>query len=89
MSAFLVSYDLDKPGQDYADLIAALKKVGAVKLLYSQWGLITTSTAVQIRDYLKQFIDGNDRLLVVELSGQVAWYNVMISTDALQKLIAA
>ena len=89
MSAYLVSYDLDKPGQDYTDLIAALRKAGAVKLLYSQWGLATSSTAVQIRDYLQQFIDANDRLLVVELSGQVAWYNVMIASDAFQKLVAA
>ncbi len=89
MSAYLVSYDLDKPGQDYTDLIAAFRKAGAVKLLYSQWGLATSSTAVQIRDYLQQFIDANDRLLVVELSGQVAWYNVMIASDAFQKLVAA
>jgi hypothetical protein len=88
MKKYLISYDLDKPGQDYTDLIAALRKAGAIKVLYSQWGLETTSTAVQIRDYLRKFIDGNDRLLVVELSGEIAWYN-MIASDAFQRLIAA
>lgn len=42
--AYLISYDLDKPGQNYDKLIARLKQHGAVRVLLSEWALSTTWT---------------------------------------------
>jgi hypothetical protein len=89
MSAYLISYDLDKPGQDYTDLINAIKKLGDYKVLFSEWIVKTNYSAEQIHDYLRKFMDGNDRLLVVGLSGEAAWTNVMISNQAVEQLLAA
>jgi hypothetical protein len=89
MKAYLVSYDLDKPGQDYTDLIGALKKLGAVKPLFSEWVLRSDYSAAQLRDYLRQFIDGNDRLLVVCLTGETAWTTLMVSDQEFKQAIAA
>ena len=73
MNKYLVSYDLDKPGQDYHRLIKELERIGALKVLYSEWIYRTTSSAKDVRDHLRQFIDGNDMLLVVGLTGEAAW----------------
>ena len=78
MKAYLISYDLDKPGQSYERVIARLKQHGAVRVLLSQWALRTTWSAVQLRDDLQaNGIDASDRLLVTELSGEWAFVNVL------------
>ena len=69
MKPYLISYDLDKPGQEYEPLTNRLKQLGAVKVLYSEWVLKTTATAVDIRHDLMRFIDSHDMLLVVGLTG--------------------
>jgi hypothetical protein len=90
MSVYLVSYDLDKPGQDYTDLINAIKQISGVKTLYSEWFVVTqTMNAKTIFDRLSAFIDSNDRLLIVGLSGEAWWYNLMTSNEATSKLMAA
>ena len=71
---FLISYDLDKPGQNYKDLTNGLERSGARRVLKSAWALNTTWTAAQIRDWVKQRIDSNDRIVVTEL-GDWAAYN--------------
>ena len=74
MAAYLIGYDLNKSGQDYETLIAAIKNYGTWwHCLDSTWIVKTERDAGQIRDYLRPFIDGNDELLVVHLSGTAAW----------------
>lgn len=51
--SYLVSYDLDKPGQNYERLIGRLKQFRSIRVLYSQWVVQTTLTAIQLRDDLK------------------------------------
>ena len=89
MSRYLISYDLDKPGQDYHRLIAELERLGAVRVLYSEWLFKATSSAVQIRDYLRQFVDANDMLLVVTLTGEAAWTRLMVGHPAAIQALAA
>jgi hypothetical protein len=69
----LITYDLNRPGQDYARLIDAIKGLGGwLHPLESTWLVKTDLTVSAIRDYLKQFIDGTDELLVMDVSG-AAW----------------
>lgn len=89
MSAYLISYDLDKPGQDYHRLIKELERLGAVKVLYSEWLFKSTSSAAQIRDYLMGFTDANDMLLVVTLTGEAAWTKLMVTTQTAQQALTA
>jgi hypothetical protein len=89
MSAFWVSYDLDKPGQDYKDLIDALQKLGAKRIMFSDWLVNSNYTSEQLRNHLAQFMDGNDRILVAGLTGVAAWRNLMISPDAVKQILAA
>lgn len=89
MQVYLISYDLDKPGQDYHRLIAELERLGAVKVLYSEWLFKSTSSAAQIRDHLQRFTDGNDMLLVVTLTGEAAWTKLMINSEAAKQALTA
>ena len=76
---YLVSYDLNKQGQNYSGLTTRLKNGYAAKpILLSQWVTKNTSwNALQIRNDLKGYIDSNDRLLVSGLDGaDWAGYNL-------------
>lgn len=63
----IVSYDLCAPNRDYGKLISALEVYDSVRLTESCWLISTIDTAVQARDYLKKFIDSNDKLAVIRL----------------------
>jgi hypothetical protein len=89
MARYLISYDLDKPGQNYTPLIKELERLGAGRILYSEWVWQSTSTAAEIRDHLKSFVDANDMLLVVALTGEAAWTSLMVSNDTFKQAIAA
>lgn len=75
MASYMIGYDLNRPGQDYKDLIEEIKKVGSDwwHCLDSTWIVKTDKTATQIRDRLKPHIDRNDELLVAKLTGEAAW----------------
>lgn len=74
MKGYLIGYDLNKSGQNYATLIEEIKKLGNWwHCLDSTFIIISSSTAVAIRDHLQQYVDSNDKLLVVLLSREAAW----------------
>ena len=86
MKPYVISYDLDKPGQNYVGLTARLTQLGAFRVQFSQWALASTWTAVQLRDDLKTYLDTNDRLLVVEVTN---WASVnLMDTDQFKKIAA-
>lgn len=74
MTTYIVSYDLIKE-KDYPKLIEELEKYESCKPLLSVWVIVTEQSAVEIRDHLKNFIDENDKLLVVQVTspGVGAW----------------
>ena len=76
---YIVSYDLNTPGQDYQKLYQALGALRSQRVLQSQWVLRSNNTnAVKLRDALRQYIDSNDRMLVTSLdNGEWAGWNLM------------
>lgn len=72
MKNLVVTYDLCRPEQNYVELWARLRKLGATKLLLSVWGIRTAWTPLAVAQYLEPAIDANDRVLVVE-AGDVAF----------------
>jgi hypothetical protein len=87
MPVYMVGYDLNNPGKDYGELIAAIKGYGTWwHHLDSTWLIVTEQTTTEVRDYVKQFMDQNDELLVTKLSGAWATANIPKSgNDWLQK----
>ncbi|MEK6328465.1 MAG: SinR family protein [Actinomycetota bacterium] len=73
MSTLLVGYDLNRPGQDYANLIERIKQIGVWwHHLDSTWLVKTGLTPAQLRDDLKRYVDSGDELLVLDVTG-AAW----------------
>ena len=74
MSTCIISYDLNRPGQNYNPLYEAIKRYDNWwHHLDSTWIIVTPQTAVQVRDNLTQHIDSNDKLLVVKSGREAAW----------------
>lgn len=68
---YLVTYDLNKTGQDYENVIAAIKSASTgVWCSYwkSSW-LIKSSlaTASEVFAKIEPYVDGNDRVIVIEV----------------------
>lgn len=63
---YYLSYDLIKR-KDYQTLYAELEKYGAKRVLESVWCLkYYTNNTQQLRDHFINFIDNDDRILVIE-----------------------
>lgn len=74
MAVYMVGYDLNKPLQNYAELIDAIKSYGTWwHHLDSTWIIETDDTAASVRDNLGQHIDGDDELLVATIKAPAAW----------------
>jgi hypothetical protein len=75
MNTVLISYDLNQPGQDYSDLLTKLRSYGTYwHHLDSLWIIKANETAEVLRDVLKSYLDKNDELLVVNITGNpAAW----------------
>ena len=75
---YSISYDLRSPGRDYQTLWDELGRLGAKRMLQSHYVVRHTgTTAANMRDHIAKFIDGNDRLIVIELDGTAtAWRNL-------------
>lgn len=75
MATYIVTYDLHQRGQNYDCINAKLKGYGTYwHIQGSVWIIKTAQTAVQVRDSLRNCLDGNDKLVVARLSSEAAWY---------------
>lgn len=75
---YIISYDLCQPGRDYETLYQALKSFpNWGKLTESTWAVVTNKTAVEIRDFLRNYIDSNDRLIVILCGRSAAWTRLL------------
>lgn len=83
MSLKIISYDLGQPetSSDYKELIKYIKSLGSWgKPLESFWIVDTAKYCTTIRDEAKQYLDGNDKLLVVSCPFD-SWASYRLSTS--------
>lgn len=68
---YLVTYDLNKKGQDYENVIQAIKDAsdGTWCTYWKSSFLIRSNylTADQVFTKIKPYVDGNDRVIVIEV----------------------
>ncbi len=91
MAVQMISYDLRRPGQDYAGLFDAIKALGpSWHCLESVWLVSTSLTSARVRDALRSHLDANDSLLVAGLAGNWATLGLAGNcTDWLREFLAA
>lgn len=86
---YIVCYDLCQPDRDYNLLYKALKSFSTWgRLTESTWAIISTKTCVEIRDYLMQFIDNDDRLIVILGGKSAAWVRVIADNNWVKENLA-
>ena len=71
---FVISYDLNRPGQNYTTLWEALEQLGAQRILQSQWIVRRNTSAQELNNFVWQYMDQNDRLLVTCLDDGSWWH---------------
>ena len=73
MAVYMVSYDLNSPGQKYQNLYDALESYSSYwHCLDSTWLIKTDDRPTQILDHLASALDKNDTLLVAKVSAPAA-----------------
>lgn len=78
MNTYLITYDLDNPGQNYSSLISKIKGYPAwAYICESSWGISAFDSAAEVRDNLVKALDQNDKLFVGKLSGEAAWFGLL------------
>lgn len=74
---YLITYDLMTPGRDYSSLYTAIKDLSSdYRKMQNVWFVKTPYSASQIRDALKNVVDGNDKIFVCSLNNDWASLNL-------------
>ena len=74
MPRYIITYDLSAPGRNYDDLYERIKAYSSwARITESSWAVVTQATSEQVRDYLVEVLDTNDKLLVGPLGRGASW----------------
>ena len=72
MAAYMITYDLNSEGQNYSDVIQAIKDSSINWCTYwkSSYLIKSNLTANQISDNITPYLDANDRMIVFEVDNK-------------------
>jgi hypothetical protein len=91
MSLYLASYDIAEQDRDeYQALWAYFDSLGSIKVLFSQYAVPFSGTALELATKVQPHLKKPDRLLVCELfNGPTAsaWINLRVTDDAFRALL--
>ncbi|MCP5365844.1 MAG: CRISPR-associated protein Cas2 [Hyphomicrobiales bacterium] len=80
MALFSVTYDLIAE-KDYDALIKRLNELDTVKVQLSQWLLSADNTAAEVKSHLAQYVDDDDKLMVIEFNKKPAYTKAIKGTN--------
>jgi hypothetical protein len=84
MSTLLVTYDLNKPGKNYDDLLKKIKSYAWARLSESSYAISTHSDPQTVFDALRPFLDQTDNLYVITLKRPYAGFGPKDVNDWLE-----
>ncbi len=85
MAVLLITYDLNRPGKDYPDLLKAIKEYTWAKLSESSYAISTSKSASDVFNQLKPFVDKNDNIYVINLKRPYAGFGPKEVNDWLEQ----
>jgi CRISPR/Cas system-associated endoribonuclease Cas2 len=68
MATYLITYDLNNPGQRHSQILKAIKEYSWARLSESSYAIETTASPQQVFNSLSNNLDKNDNLYVINLS---------------------
>ena len=78
MAVYMITYDLNKPGQNYDKLYEAIKKCSSndtwMHYLDSTWFIKTNLSTKQVYEQLAPCLDKSDNILVMEVTNNYYGY---------------
>lgn len=85
---YVVTYDLNKSGQDYPSLYAEIKSIGNwCHAMQNLWFVETQKTSREIRQSLQKVLDANDNVFVCRVTTSWDAYMKKDAIDWLQSRI--
>lgn len=89
MFTYIITYDIvaDQTSQAvYNQLHDVIRSYGTwARITESCWVVLTSRTAVEVRDSLLAVMRRNDRLMVIQAARNAAWNNVICDSNWLQR----
>ncbi|MFW1746254.1 hypothetical protein ACG9XW_08540 [Acinetobacter guillouiae] len=87
MAFYVVSYDLHKD-RDYSRIHKGIMDLSSnwCKPLASLYVLESTKTSLHVRDFLANYLDSDDSLLVIEVKPPLNWAARNLSSDVVKWL---
>ncbi|MGE0251228.1 MAG: hypothetical protein AB7G80_01085 [Dongiaceae bacterium] len=83
MPAYLITFDLNRTGQNYDGLKRAIESYGLCrKIATTTFVVISNKSSAAIVDHLLSYIDNNDEIFVGRLAGEAGWYGLGDNTTA-------
>jgi hypothetical protein len=77
MDTFIIGYELYMPFQHYKILFDKIESLGTcIHFLDSTWIVKSNLSSYQIRDFLYNFIDTNDKIFVAKITYDAASYGI-------------
>ena len=85
MKTYLITYELKTNRYNYQNLFDAIRSYTAWgRINESTWIIKTSQSALEIRNFLNNYLDYNDSIFVIITNKEAAWNNVMASNDWLK-----
>ncbi len=81
---YIIIYELF-PQRNVDDFHIAIKSYGTwAKINSNTWAVVTSNSAIEVRDNLKRYLTPSDRIFVVKSGIEAAWINAECSNEWLK-----
>jgi len=81
MAVFIVTYDAHHE-RNYQDLYDAMEDHDGVRLSESVWGIVLNSQVAEVRDWVRNLLDDDDTIVVIQVDPKPSWATRKASQDA-------
>lgn len=80
---YIITFEIK---HDPSDIISAIRSYGTwAKICENVWAIVTTKSAVDVRNHLSLSIQQGERLFIIKSGIEAAWKNVACTNEWLQK----
>jgi hypothetical protein len=87
MPLLLVTYDLTMPKDNYSELYDEIDSYSNIRLSETSYAIITDKSPSKVCGELKQYVDANDKIFIINLKRPFDGYGSELVNDWLKKTL--